>query len=80
MLSKPHPQMLDEIMDELVITPERTLMVGDTSYDLQMAQNAGVNSVGVTFGAQAGEILLRYNPLQIFHQFDALSAWLLTEN
>ena len=75
--SKPHPQMLDEIMDELVITPERTLMIGDTSYDLQMAQNAGVSSVGVTFGAQAGEKLLSYNPIQLFHQFDALSAWLL---
>ena len=75
--SKPHPQMLDEIMDELVITPERTLMIGDTNYDLQMAQNAGVSSVGVTFGAQAGEKLLSYNPIQLFHQFDALSAWLL---
>ena len=38
--SKPHPQMLDELMDELVVRPERTLMIGDTSYDLQMAQNA----------------------------------------
>ena len=75
--SKPHPQMLDEIMDELVITPERTLMIGDTNYDLQMAQNAGVSSLGVTFGAQASEKLLSYNPIQLFHQFDALSAWLL---
>ncbi len=78
--SKPHPQMLDALMDKLVITPERTLMIGDTSYDLQMAQNAGVSAVGVTFGAQAGEKLLSYNPLQLFHHFDALSAWLLTEN
>ena len=78
--SKPHPQMLDEIMDELVITPERTLMIGDTNYDMQMAQNAGVSAVGVTFGAQAGEKLLRYNPLQLFDHFNALSAWLLTEN
>lgn len=78
--SKPHPQMLDELMDKLVITPERTLMIGDTSYDLQMAQNAGVSAVGVTFGAQAGEKLLSYNPLQLFHHFDALSTWLLKEN
>lgn len=77
--SKPHPQMLDEIMDKLVITPERTLMIGDTNYDLQMAQNAGVNAVGVTFGAQAGEKLLSYNPLQLFHHFDELSTWLLRE-
>jgi phosphoglycolate phosphatase len=76
--SKPHPQMLDEIMDELVITPERTLMIGDTSYDLQMAQNAGVPAVGVTFGAQAREKLLSYNTKQIFNQFSELSAWLLS--
>lgn len=78
--SKPHPQMLDELMDKLVITPERTLMIGDTSYDLQMAQNAGVSAVGVTFGAQTTEKLLSYNPFQLFHHFDALSTWLLKEN
>jgi phosphoglycolate phosphatase len=77
--SKPHPQMLDELMEELVITPERTLMIGDTSYDLQMAQNAGVHAVGVTFGAQAREKLLSYNTQQIFNQFSDLSTWLLSQ-
>jgi phosphoglycolate phosphatase len=77
--SKPHPQMLDELMEELVITPERTLMIGDTSYDLQMAQNAGVHAVGVTFGAQAREKLLSYNTQQIFNQFGDLSTWLLSQ-
>ena len=48
--SKPHPQMLDELMDICVARPERTLMIGDTSYDLQMAQNAGVPALAVTFG------------------------------
>ena len=76
--SKPHPQMLDELMDECVITPVRTLMIGDTSYDLQMAQNAGVQAVAVTFGAQSREQLLAYNPIQMFNQFSDLSAWLLT--
>jgi len=75
--SKPHPQMLDELMDILVVTPERTLMIGDTSYDLEMAQNAGVASVGVTFGAQTQDKLVRYNPLRIFNQFCDLSTWLL---
>ncbi len=75
--SKPHPQMLDELMDLLVATPERTLMIGDTSYDLQMAQNAGVASIGVTFGAQTQDKLLSYNPLKICKQFSDLSAWLL---
>lgn len=75
--SKPHPQMLDELMDILVVTPERTLMIGDTSYDLEMAQNAGVASVGVTFGAQTQDKLVSYNPLKIFNQFCDLSTWLL---
>ncbi len=75
--SKPHPQMLDELMDLLVVTPERTLMIGDTSYDLQMAQNAGVASVAVSFGAQTQDKLVSYNPLKIFDQFNGLSSWLL---
>jgi phosphoglycolate phosphatase len=75
--SKPHPQMLDELMDILVATPERTLMIGDTSYDLQMASNAGVQAVAVTFGAQSQDKLMGYNSIAMFHQFDDLSAWLL---
>lgn len=76
--SKPHPQMLEEIMDACVIPPERTLMIGDTSYDLQMAKNADVQAVAVTYGAQSHDKLLSYNSIEIFHQFDELSAWLLT--
>jgi phosphoglycolate phosphatase len=75
--SKPHPQMLDELMDFLVVMPERTLMIGDTSYDLQMAQNAGVCSVGVTYGAQTAEQWQHLNPVQQFADFADLSAWLL---
>jgi len=75
--SKPHPQMLDELMDALVATPERTLMVGDSSYDLQMAQNAGVQSLAVTFGAHSSEQLLKFDPKGIFNTFNELSEWLL---
>ena len=75
--SKPHPQMLDELMDILVATPQRTLMIGDSSYDLQMAQNAGVQALAVTFGAQSADKLLRYNPKGIFNEFSELSYWLL---
>jgi phosphoglycolate phosphatase len=75
--SKPHPQMLDELMDILVVRPERTLMIGDSSYDLQMAENAGVQSLAVTFGAQTADKLLRYNPKGIFDEFSELSYWLL---
>lgn len=75
--SKPHPQMLDELMDNLVALPERTLMIGDTSYDLQMAQNAGVSAIGVTYGAQPAEQWLHLNPIQQFNDFASLSKWLL---
>jgi phosphoglycolate phosphatase len=77
--SKPHPQMLDELMDILVVGPDRTLMIGDSSYDLQMAKNAGVQSLAVTFGAQTREKLLTYNPKEIFDAFDALDHWLLND-
>jgi phosphoglycolate phosphatase len=75
--SKPHPQMLDELMEHLVVMPERTLMIGDTSYDLQMAQNAGVSAVGVTYGAQAAEQWQHLKPKQQFSSFASLSTWLL---
>jgi len=75
--SKPHPQMLDELMDDLVVLPERTLMIGDTSYDLQMAKNAGVQAVGVSYGAQSADAWQDLNPVQQFDNFNALSQWLL---
>ncbi|MGB7815182.1 MAG: HAD-IA family hydrolase [Methylotenera sp.] len=77
--SKPHPQMLDEIMDACVTTPERTLMIGDTSYDLQMAKNANVQAIAVTYGAQSHEKLMSYNSIKMFQQFNDLSAWLLAK-
>jgi phosphoglycolate phosphatase len=76
-LSKPHPQMLMEIMDELGVEAERTLMVGDTSYDLQMARNAQVASLAVSYGAHALEDLLPHAPLAHFDQFTKLNQWLI---
>lgn len=75
--SKPHPQMLHELMDELGIEAERTLMVGDTPYDLQMARNAGVDSLAVSYGAQPLEALLPYAPLAHFDRFTKLYQWLI---
>jgi phosphoglycolate phosphatase len=75
--SKPHPQMLDELMEYLVVLPERTLMIGDTSYDLHMAKNAGVSSIGVTYGAQPAEQWQHLNPIQQFNDFSSLGKWLL---
>ena len=74
--SKPHPQMLLELMHELGVLPQATLMVGDTHYDLQMAANAGVSSLAVTYGAQPLESLLPHAPLASFDSFAKLRAWL----
>lgn len=76
-LSKPHPQMLLELMDELSALSERTLMVGDTSFDLQMAQNASVSSVGVSYGAHPLVNLLPHAPLAHFDEFTKLNQWLI---
>jgi phosphoglycolate phosphatase len=75
--SKPHPQMLLELMDELGVSPARTLMIGDTTYDLQMAQNANVASVAVSYGAQQLESLLPYAPVAHFDNFTNLNQWLI---
>ncbi|WP_407899006.1 HAD family hydrolase [Ferrigenium sp. UT5] len=74
--SKPHPAMLLEIMDELGMPPERVLMVGDTTHDLQMAINAGVDAVGVTHGAHPEDQLRALNPLALVDDFHQLRAWL----
>lgn len=74
--SKPHPQMLGELMDEFAVSPERTLMIGDTTHDLQMAINAGVAGLAVTYGAHSAQELEALNPLARLDNIDELSAWL----
>ena len=76
--SKPHPAMLLELMDELGASAGRTLMVGDTTHDLQMAQNAGVDVVAVGHGAHPAEALLALRPLAMVDDFAALRAWFRT--
>ncbi|MBN8440420.1 MAG: HAD-IA family hydrolase [Thauera sp.] len=74
--SKPHPAMLLEIMDELGVQPERTLMVGDTTHDLLMARNAGVASLAVSFGAHPVDALVAAQPLACVETPAQLGAWL----
>lgn len=75
-LSKPHPQMLKELMVDLGVMPDRTLMVGDTSHDLLMAANAGVDALAVTYGAHSRRYLLEHEPLAIAQDVPELRAWL----
>ncbi|MBC5768358.1 HAD family hydrolase [Ramlibacter albus] len=74
---KPHPQMLHELMREFGTEPERTLMIGDTTHDLQMARNAGCPSVGVSYGAHEGSEFEGLKPEFVAHSVRALHDWLL---
>ncbi len=74
---KPDPRMLEELMREFGTQPERTLMIGDTTHDLQMALNAGCASVGVSYGAhEPGEFDV-LAPLFVAHSVRELHDWLL---
>ncbi|MBL8540437.1 MAG: HAD-IA family hydrolase [Betaproteobacteria bacterium] len=73
--SKPHPAMLLEIMSDLGVEPAHTLMVGDTTHDLDMARNARVASLAVTYGAHPHEALSACAPLACVESVPALRAW-----
>jgi len=74
--SKPHPQMLYELMEVLQVQPHQTLMVGDTEFDLEMAAAAGVASVAVDYGAHEQSRLLRHSPLVCISDISHLNQWL----
>jgi phosphoglycolate phosphatase len=74
--SKPHPQMLTELLDELGADAERSLMIGDTEYDLEMARNAVVAAVGVSTGVHSRERLLALQPLACLPSIAELPQWL----
>ncbi|HNA82109.1 MAG TPA: HAD-IA family hydrolase [Thiobacillaceae bacterium] len=74
--SKPHPAMIEELLDELRVSPERALMIGDTTHDLEMARNAGIAALGAAYGAHPPEGLEALNPLAVCHSFAELAKWL----
>lgn len=74
---KPHPRMLQELMREFGVEPARTLMIGDTTHDLQMALNAGCASVGVSYGAHEPEAFQVLQPRHVAHSVRDLHDWLL---
>jgi len=74
---KPNPRMLHELMAEFGVSPERTLMIGDTTHDLEMAHNAGCASVAVSYGAHGTSDFGRWNPLTVAHNVGELHDWLI---
>ena len=75
--SKPDPRMLLELMNDLVVAPERTLMIGDTTHDLQLALNAGVASIGVSYGAHDHESFETFPTRHVAHSMADLHDWLV---
>ncbi len=73
---KPHPRMLHELMAALDVAPERVLMVGDTTHDLQMARNAGCASVGVSYGAHDCAAFEALQPRFVAHSVAQLHQWM----
>lgn len=74
--SKPHPQMLLDLLALHQLAPEQVVMVGDTEHDLRMAQAAGVDAVGVGWGAHEMSRLLACKPVYCAHSVAELHAWL----
>jgi phosphoglycolate phosphatase len=75
---KPHPDMLLALMERCGTSPSETLMIGDTSHDLELARNAGASAVAVTYGAHAAEGLAAWSPLAMVASISELDAWLRT--
>jgi phosphoglycolate phosphatase len=73
---KPHPDMLLYLMDRLAVTPERTLMIGDTTHDLQLARRAGASAVAVAYGAHPGGVLAGEPSLAVLSSIAELRVWL----
>lgn len=76
--SKPHPAMVEEILDELVLERHQALVIGDTSHDMLMAANAGVDRLGVTYGAHLPEDLHEHGPVAVLDSFAEVKAWLMS--
>lgn len=73
---KPHPDMLLHLMDRLSVEPHETLMIGDTTHDLELAHNAGASAVAVSYGAHDVEGLAKLSPLATVHSVAELREWL----
>lgn len=77
--SKPSPDMLLQLLDELGVSAHDAVMIGDTTYDMQMAQVIGMDRVGVSYGVHAPVNLAKHHPKTIVHSVAELQSWLLGE-
>lgn len=73
---KPHPAMLLSLMDQVGVGPKETLMIGDTTHDLDLARNAGVGALAVAYGAHPAAGLAALSPLATVNSVEELRLWL----
>jgi len=74
---KPHPDMLERLMDHVGVAPQDTLMIGDTTHDIELARNAGASALAVAYGAHHADGLGAHSPLATVHSIAELRAWLI---
>ena len=74
---KPHPDMLEQLMDRVGVAPHATLMIGDTTHDIELARNAGASALAVAYGAHHADGLGALAPLATVHSIAELRAWLV---
>ncbi len=74
--SKPHPRMLEDILEQTGIETSKALMVGDTTYDMLMAHHASMDSLAVTYGVHGRDLLVEHRPLACLDTFNEVYAWL----
>lgn len=75
--SKPHPQMLEELLDEFGLPAEDAIMVGDTEFDMLMARTLGMDALAVSYGVHEKVDLLKHEPVSCVDSIAELSNWLL---
>jgi len=74
--SKPHPLMLEEILEQVGMDVEDALMIGDTEYDMEMARNAKMDRLGVSYGVHPSDRLMKHEPIGCIDDITHLEAFL----
>ncbi|MCX7114606.1 MAG: HAD family hydrolase [Gammaproteobacteria bacterium] len=75
-MSKPHPQMLEEILDCFQVSPAQALMIGDSESDMLMAKSLNVDAIGIDPSDKQGASLTQAGAQKIFRTFDQIAAWI----
>lgn len=75
--SKPNPLMLDQILTEFGLSVDEAVMIGDSTFDMEMAQNIGMDRIALSHGVHQMELLAEYNPVAQLDSLQELNVWLI---